>query len=98
MQMSRSGTYDQLCRERFERLLQRASLNQVERHAGRFLRHLDGLLAHGGQSEITCVDAIVVTDDGTSFGTVNPLRSSWNSSGTAMPSSWQAIAVGMWSS
>ena len=33
----------------------------------------------------------------TSFGTVNPLRSSWNSSGTAMPSSWQAIAVGMWS-
>ena len=32
-----------------------------------------------------------------SFGTVKPLRSSWNSSGTAMPSSWQAMAVGMWS-
>ena len=60
----RRGTYDQLCRERFERLLQRAFLNQVERHAGRFLRHFDGLLTHGGQAEVACVDAIVVADDG----------------------------------
>lgn len=68
-------------------------LDEVERHVRGFAGHAYWILANRGQADVVGVEAVVIADK-RYIARHGPLRSSWNMSGRAMPSSWQAMAVG----